>query len=178
MSAVGKIATPNFIVCSPYSANVVAMDTDTNTTREVSLSDEQWRERLTPEQYDILRRHGTERPFTGTYWDVKDDGTYHCAGCGAELFRSDTKFDSGTGWPSFYEPAVAENVELHTRPQSRHGADRGPVQALRRAPRSRLRRRTSPDRDALLHQLLRAGSGDWLGPVAPGCSASSASMRA
>ena len=90
------------------------MDTDTNTTRELALSDEQWRERLTPEQYDILRRHGTERPFTGTYWDVKDDGMYHCAGCGAELFRSDTKFDSGTGWPSFYEPAVAENVELRS----------------------------------------------------------------
>ncbi len=90
------------------------MDTDTNTAREVTLTDEQWRERLTPEQYDILRRHGTERPFTGTYWNVKDDGMYRCAGCGAELFSSDTKFDSGTGWPSFYEPAVAENVEVRT----------------------------------------------------------------
>jgi peptide-methionine (R)-S-oxide reductase len=80
-------------------------------TREVALSDEQWRERLSPEQYSILRKHGTERPFTGEYVNVKDDGTYHCAGCGAELFSSDTKFDSGTGWPSFYEPAVAENVE-------------------------------------------------------------------
>ena len=80
--------------------------------RETGLTDEQWRERLTPEQYDILRRHGTERAFTGKYWDVKDDGVYRCAGCGAELFSSDTKFDSGTGWPSFYEPAVAENVEL------------------------------------------------------------------
>jgi peptide-methionine (R)-S-oxide reductase len=90
------------------------MDTDTNTTRDFPLTDEQWRERLTPDQYDILRRHGTERPFTGTYWNVKDDGMYHCAGCGAELFSSDTKFDSGTGWPSFYEPAVAENVEVRT----------------------------------------------------------------
>jgi peptide-methionine (R)-S-oxide reductase len=80
-------------------------------TREVALSDEQWRERLSPEQYNILREHGTERPFTGEYVDVKADGTYHCAGCGAELFGSDTKFDSGTGWPSFYEPAVAENIE-------------------------------------------------------------------
>ncbi len=80
-------------------------------TREVALSDEQWRERLSPEQYSILRQHGTERPFTGEYVNVKDDGTYHCAGCGAELFSSGTKFDSGTGWPSFYEPAVAENVE-------------------------------------------------------------------
>jgi peptide-methionine (R)-S-oxide reductase len=80
--------------------------------REVQLSDEQWRERLTPEQYEILRGHGTERPFSGEYVQVKDDGTYRCAGCGAELFSSQTKFDSGTGWPSFYEPAVAQNVEL------------------------------------------------------------------
>jgi len=83
-----------------------------SSTREVDLSDEQWRERLSPEQYEILRRHGTERPFTGKYVNVKDDGMYHCAGCGAELFSSDTKFDSGTGWPSFFEPAVAENVEV------------------------------------------------------------------
>jgi peptide-methionine (R)-S-oxide reductase len=82
-----------------------------DTTREVDMTDEQWRARLTAEQYEILRRHGTERPFTGEYVNVKDDGTYTCAGCGAELFSSDTKFDSGTGWPSFYEPAVAENVE-------------------------------------------------------------------
>jgi peptide-methionine (R)-S-oxide reductase len=81
-------------------------------TREVALSDEQWRERLSPDQYEILRRHGTERPFTGKYVHVKDDGTYRCAGCGAQLFSSGTKFDSGTGWPSFYEPAVAENIEV------------------------------------------------------------------
>jgi peptide-methionine (R)-S-oxide reductase len=79
---------------------------------EIQLTDQEWRERLTPEQYEILRGHGTERPFTGEYVSVKDDGMYHCAGCGAELFSSDTKFDSGTGWPSFYEPAVAKNVEL------------------------------------------------------------------
>jgi peptide-methionine (R)-S-oxide reductase len=83
-----------------------------DTQREMELTEEQWRERLTPDQYDVLRKHGTERPFTGRYVSVKDDGTYRCAGCGAELFSSDTKFDSGTGWPSFYEPAVAENVEL------------------------------------------------------------------
>jgi peptide-methionine (R)-S-oxide reductase len=83
-----------------------------SSTREVDLTDEQWRERLSSDQYEILRRHGTERPFTGKYVNVKDDGMYHCAGCGAELFSSDTKFDSGTGWPSFYEPAVAENVEV------------------------------------------------------------------
>ena len=82
-----------------------------DTTRAVEMTDDQWRERLSPEQYEILRGHGTERPFTGEYLNVKDDGTFTCAGCGAELFSSDTKFDSGTGWPSFYEPAVAENVE-------------------------------------------------------------------
>ncbi|MBV9196298.1 MAG: peptide-methionine (R)-S-oxide reductase MsrB [Solirubrobacterales bacterium] len=88
------------------------MATEPETHREVELSEEQWRERLTPDQYDILRRHGTERPFTGQYVNVKDDGVYRCAGCGAELFNSETKFESGTGWPSFYEPAVAENIEL------------------------------------------------------------------
>jgi peptide-methionine (R)-S-oxide reductase len=72
-----------------------------------------WREQLTPEQYEVLRRKGTERPFTGEYVHTKDDGTYRCAGCGAELFSSETKFDSGTGWPSFTDPAVAANVELH-----------------------------------------------------------------
>ncbi|MGB0097524.1 MAG: peptide-methionine (R)-S-oxide reductase MsrB [Solirubrobacteraceae bacterium] len=87
---------------------------ETDTEREVALTDEQWRERLTPEQYHILRHQGTEPPFTGEYVDVKADGTFRCAGCGAELFNSETKFESGTGWPSFYEPTVAQNVELHT----------------------------------------------------------------
>ncbi len=75
-------------------------------------SEQEWREELTPEQYEVLRRKGTERPFTGEYVSVKDDGIYRCAGCQAELFFSDTKFDSGTGWPSFTEPAVAEHVVL------------------------------------------------------------------
>jgi peptide-methionine (R)-S-oxide reductase len=80
---------------------------------DVTKTDEEWRQELTREQYEVLRRKGTERPFTGKYVDAKDDGTYRCAACGAELFRADSKFDSGTGWPSFTEPAVAEHVELH-----------------------------------------------------------------
>ena len=84
------------------------------TARDMELTDEQWRAKLTPEQYAVLRQQATERPFTGEYVDVKADGTYRCAGCGAGLFSSDTKFESGTGWPSFYEPANTENVELHT----------------------------------------------------------------
>ena len=82
-------------------------------TTEIEKTEQEWLDQLTPEQYEVLRRKGTERAFTGKYWNVHQDGIYRCAGCGAELFRSDTKFDSGTGWPSFYEPAVAENVVLH-----------------------------------------------------------------
>ena len=80
-------------------------------TTKVNRSDAEWRADLSPEQYDVLRKKGTERPFTGVYNDCKDPGVYRCAGCGAELFRSDDKFESGTGWPSFTQPAGGESVD-------------------------------------------------------------------
>ena len=86
---------------------------------EMPTTDEEWRQKLTPEQFQVLRMKGTERAFTGKYVDAKDDGTYRCAACSAELFTSATKFDSGTGWPSFTEPAVADAVELV--PDNSHG---------------------------------------------------------
>ena len=81
---------------------------------KISKTDAEWRAELTPEQYDILRAKGTERPFSGEYVHTKADGTYCCAACGAQLFSSKTKFESGTGWPSFYEPANLEAVELRS----------------------------------------------------------------
>jgi peptide-methionine (R)-S-oxide reductase len=94
-------------------------------TQRVEKSEQEWREELSPERYRVLRQQATEPPFTGAYTYEKRDGVYRCGGCGAELFRSDAKFDSGTGWPSFTEPAVAENVEL--RSDSSHGMVRTEV---------------------------------------------------
>jgi peptide-methionine (R)-S-oxide reductase len=92
---------------------------------KIRKSDEEWREQLTPEQYQVTRRAGTEAPFTGEYWDNHEQGMYRCVACGTELFSSDTKFDSDTGWPSFTEPANLEHVEL--RPDNSLGMRRTEV---------------------------------------------------
>ncbi|HSH33383.1 MAG TPA: peptide-methionine (R)-S-oxide reductase MsrB, partial [Actinomycetota bacterium] len=93
----------------------------TDQSRQPTTPDEQplprteaeWRERLTSEQFEVLRNKGTERAFTGEYAFSKEDGVYRCAGCGAELFSSETKYESGTGWPSFWQPIDSDAVELH-----------------------------------------------------------------
>ena len=93
--------------------------------REITKSDDEWREELSPAQYSVLRRAGTEPAFSGQFWDCHEDGTYRCAACGAELFDASTKFDSGTGWPSFTEPAAADAIEL--RIDDSHGMRRTEV---------------------------------------------------
>ncbi len=128
--------------------------TDTNTStntdtspdlKPIPTSEAEWRERLTPEEYRVLRRAGTERPFTGRYLDSDEDGVYRCAACGNPLFDSGTKFHSGSGWPSFTEAISLDAVELHvdrslgmTRTEARcarchshlgHVFDDGPVAA-------------------------------------------------
>ena len=96
---------------------------------KVNKTEEEWRRELTPERYEVLRHQGTEPPFTGEYVYSKQDGIYRCAACGNELFSSDTKFESGTGWPSFTEPANADTVEL--RSDDSHGMRRTEVVCAR-----------------------------------------------
>src|SRR4051812_3767184 len=92
---------------------------------KIDKTDAEWRKELTPEQYQVLRQKGTERPFTGAHWDAHDDALYRCAGCGTPLFRSDEKFDSGTGWPSFCAPAAPDAVATET--DGSHGMTRTEV---------------------------------------------------
>jgi peptide-methionine (R)-S-oxide reductase len=98
-------------------------------TNQITKTDAEWRKILTPEQYRVLREKGTERAFTGQYWNTKEPGTYYCAGCGAELFSSDTKFDSHCGWPSFYAALAKDNIKL--QPDHSHGMIRTEVLCAR-----------------------------------------------
>ena len=123
---------------------------------KIEKTDEEWREKLTSEQYQVTRRGGTERAFTGEYHDFKGKGIYLCVCCGNELFRSDTKYDSCTGWPSFWAPKDAANVETEIGFGLWHGAHGGKVQPVRRASRACVRRWTPTDRIAVLHELRGA----------------------
>ena len=98
-------------------------------SEKIEKTDAEWRAGLTPEQYHILRQKGTERAFTGAYWDTTTPGTYRCAGCGQELFTSDVKFEAGCGWPSFYQPIEGSRVEEHR--DTSHGMIRTEVTCSR-----------------------------------------------
>jgi peptide-methionine (R)-S-oxide reductase len=96
---------------------------------DIPTTDEEWRARLTPEQYEVTRQGGTERAFTGEYWNAKDPGTYRCVACGQPLFDSDTKYDSGTGWPSFWQPL--DDGAVRTEQDRSHGMVRTEVRCSR-----------------------------------------------
>ena len=98
-------------------------------TDKVVKTNEEWKKELSPDQYRVLRQAGTERAFTGAYWDNHEQGIYHCAACGLELFNSDTKFESGTGWPSFFAPISETNVIDET--DSTHGMVRTEAKCAR-----------------------------------------------
>ena len=117
----------------------------------VAFSDAEWRSKLTPDQYAILRKDGTERPFSSALLHEERKGTFTCAGCGSDLFASSTKFDSGTGWPSFWAPLDACGRRAR-RPLVGHDPHRGDLPSMRRPSRPRFRRRAEADRLALLHE--------------------------
>ena len=96
-----------------------------NMNVKITQSNSEWKKQLSPEEYHVTREKGTEAPFTGRYWNRKEKGMYKCVCCGSELFSSDTKFDSGTGWPSFFAPILEESIECHE--DSNHGMSRTEV---------------------------------------------------
>ena len=122
-------------------------------TKKIVKSDAEWRQELTPEQYYVTRQKGTERAFTGELCDNKESGVYRCVCCGSELFSSATKYDSRSGWPSFWQPVAADKVAEER--DASHGMVRteAAMQPMRRPPRPRLPRRPPADRPALLHEL-------------------------
>src|SRR4051812_19842695 len=107
-------SAPRRTVRCQQSYRGAPVDTTPDTARSVVKTDDQWRDELDADAYAVLRHAATEPPFSGAYVDEKTAGTYRCRGCGAQLFDSNTKFDSGTGWPSFTDPMVADSVELKT----------------------------------------------------------------
>ena len=139
----------------------------------VVKSDDEWKRELTAEQYHVTREKGTERAFTGPYWNNKEKGLYKCVCCGAPLFDSSTKFDSGTGWPSFWKPVDEQKVGDRVRYQPLDEPHRGPLPSLPRPPRARVRRRPGAYGAEVLHQRCgarvrsrrsrqgRAGRGSW-----------------
>ncbi len=124
---------------------------------KIEKTDAEWRAELTPEQYYVMRQKGTEPAFSGALYRNHADGTYRCGACGAELFSSDTKFESGSGWPSFSVPANAAGSGAPRRQELRDDAHRGYVRSLRRPPGACLPGWPGAGRASLLHQLVVAG---------------------
>lgn len=121
------MVTTGAVACGAEGPDVgSAKREEWNMRDKVVKTEAEWRKQLTPEQYEVVRKKGTERAFTGKYWNNKQAGTYRCVGCGLELFRSDEKFDSGCGWPSYWQPANATHVQ--TAPDLSHGMRR--IEAL------------------------------------------------
>ncbi len=101
-----------FLSCTTKNPSLQAQDTNHSKYEKIIKSDDEWKQELNALEYKVLRKAGTERAFTGDLWDHKEDGVYTCRGCALPLFDSKTKFKSGTGWPSYYEPIQADNIEL------------------------------------------------------------------
>ncbi len=111
VNAVFQVMILSFLVLTACSNEYKHITNQSEMQKQITKSEEEWRRKLTPLQFSILREKGTERPYTGIYDKHFEEGAYHCAGCDAELFRSDTKFDSGCGWPSYFEPATKDAID-------------------------------------------------------------------